>query len=85
MWVYLKSVVYQWHVPNISSSNAKITLHVTWMHADMQQDSTENVVYCMHLLLKQNGGHIESHLKIIINKCCILLIKEFLFSDSVNK
>lgn len=62
LWGYLKSVVYQGHVPDIPTLKDQITLHVKQINADMLRATVENLVYRIQLLEYQAGGHLEPHL-----------------------
>lgn len=62
LWGFLKSVVYQGHVPDIATLKDRITLHVRQITSDMLRVAVENVVQRMQFLEHHNGGHIEPHL-----------------------
>ena len=62
LWGYLKSVVYQGHVPDIPTLKERIMLHVRRINTDMLRATVEHLVYRMQLLEHQAGGHIEPNL-----------------------
>lgn len=62
LWGYLKSIVYQGHVPDIPTLKDQITLHVRRINADMLRATVKNLVYRMQLVEHQAGGHLEPNL-----------------------